>query len=89
MEELKGSKPDTCRQTSVGKISRSPLHVHRYVILIFLSLLNFGSNFVYDNPVALQDTIINVSTCSVCVSRHQQAKFDIEVAGGWVRALLA
>ena len=34
---------------------------HRYLVLFFMVLVNFQSYFVYDNPVALQRTIINVS----------------------------
>jgi len=37
--------------------------VHQYVVLVFLLL---GANFFYDNPVALQNTNINVSTYYVC-----------------------
>jgi len=59
---------DTCCQSSVRETSRSPLHVHRYVVLVLLLLMIFGANFVFDNPVALQNTIINVSICYTYVS---------------------
>ena len=66
--KITSGESDTCCQSSVGETSRSPLHVHRYIVLVFLSLMIFGANFVFDNPVALQNTIINVSICYTYVS---------------------
>ncbi len=38
-----------------------PQHwAHRSIALSMVCIINFGSNFVYDNPVSLQSTIINV-----------------------------
>ena len=36
--------------------------VHRFVVLIFICFLSFGSYFCFDNPSALQKQITNVST---------------------------
>jgi MFS family permease len=33
--------------------------LHRYIVLIFISFLTFGSYFVYDNPAALQDVMMS------------------------------
>ena len=35
--------------------------LHRYFMLFFMCMLSFGSYYVYDNPTALQRTIMNVS----------------------------
>ena len=35
--------------------------MHRYFMLVLMCMLSFGSYYVYDNPTALQRTIINVS----------------------------
>ena len=35
--------------------------LHRYFMLGFMCMLSFGSYYVYDNPTALQRTIMNVS----------------------------
>ena len=35
--------------------------LHRYFMLVFMCMLSFGSYYVYDNPTALQRTIMNVS----------------------------
>ena len=35
--------------------------MHRYFMLFFMCMLSFGSYYVYDNPTALQRTIMNVS----------------------------
>ena len=35
--------------------------MHRFLLLILMCLLSFGSYYVYDNPAALQRTIMNVS----------------------------
>ncbi len=35
--------------------------LHRYFMLVLMCFLSFGSYYVYDNPAALQNTIINVS----------------------------
>ena len=66
--KITSGESDTCCQSSVGETSRSPLRVYRYVVLVLLSLMIFGANFVFDNPVALQNTIINVSICYTYVS---------------------
>ena len=36
--------------------------MHRYFMLVFMCMLSFGSYYVYDNPTALQRTIMNVSS---------------------------
>ena len=36
--------------------------MHRYLMLGFMCMLSFGSYYVYDNPTALQSTIIKVSS---------------------------
>lgn len=35
--------------------------LHRYFMLALMCFLSFGSYYVYDNPAALQNTIISVS----------------------------
>lgn len=35
--------------------------MHRYFMLVLMCFLSFGSYYVYDNPTALQSTIIRVS----------------------------
>lgn len=35
--------------------------MHRFLMLILMCFLSFGSYYVYDNPAALQKTIMNVS----------------------------
>jgi len=34
--------------------------MHRYFMLLLMCFLSFGSYYVYDNPAALQRTIMNV-----------------------------
>ena len=36
--------------------------MHRYFMLVLMCFLSFGSYYVYDNPAALQKTIMNVSS---------------------------
>lgn len=36
--------------------------LHRYFMLFFMCMLSFGSYYVYDNPTALQRTIMKVSS---------------------------
>ena len=44
--------------------------MHRYFMLFFMCMLSFGSYYVYDNPTALQRTIMKVSllcTAGICL----------------------
>lgn len=36
--------------------------MHRFLMLALMCFLSFGSYYVYDNPAALQNTIMNVRT---------------------------
>ena len=35
--------------------------MHRFLLLFLMCMLSFGSYYVYDNPAALERTILNVS----------------------------
>lgn len=35
--------------------------MHRFMLLFLMCMLSFGSYYVYDNPTALERTILNVS----------------------------
>lgn len=35
--------------------------MHRFMLLFLMCMLSFGSYYVYDNPAALERTILNVS----------------------------
>ena len=36
--------------------------MHRFLMIFLMCMLSFGSYYVYDNPAALQRTLMNVST---------------------------
>eukprot|EP00117_Sycon_ciliatum_P049685 scpid55234/ scgid0410/ Major facilitator superfamily domain-containing protein 1 len=57
---LNGTHEDNlcgCGSSAVCHPARAP---HRYIMLLFMCFLSFGSYFCYDNPAALQSTIQQV-----------------------------
>lgn len=42
-----------------------PSLVYRWIMLFFICVLTFGSYFVFDNPGALQNQLMEVRNCSL------------------------
>lgn len=43
--------------------------MHRFMLLFLMCMLSFGSYYVYDNPAALERTILNVSVIMVTTAQ--------------------
>lgn len=44
--------------------------MHRFMLLFLMCMLSFGSYYVYDNPAALERTILNVSAIYILNTGH-------------------
>lgn len=55
--EVKGAR------SGIGFFCHPQHWSHRFLALVLMLLANFGPCFIYDNPVSLESTIIEVRSC--------------------------
>ncbi|XP_067944720.1 lysosomal dipeptide transporter MFSD1-like [Watersipora subatra] len=64
-------------------------YMHRYIVLIFMCLLSFGSYFCYDNPAAMQDTMmadlsLNTEQFMMFYSMYSYPNIVLAFIGGYL-----